>query len=424
MDIETPNAIKLFFPNPSLVQVLFEALANALDAGASEISIHVEIQSFSAPETLNLSITDNGQGFTEESFERFKRLLKTQDSFHKGLGRLVFLNYFGRVAVDSTWGANRRTFIFSESFHGKSNVEKLASEKPDKTTLVFTNFIGERIKSYDDLKPGVLKARIIAQFLPTLLERRRTKRDFKIELDLQTIESNVQKDFISSAEIITPGDLPQLDSILIKDPLLDAYEGIEMLYQIEEGMGEHTLLIAASIDGRTIQLDLLQPSSVPLNHSVIFLFFSKLFEGKADTSRQKLVLPETISEAELLRLLRREVGKALAERIPQIGEKNTQAKEQFEEHFPHLLGFFEETTVGLIDKDEALDIGAQVLQSAEGSLAVRKTGRLLLREVAGTLLTHADRIHPLSESHYSEDERHDRQQLRGGYSQPNCPPIP
>jgi hypothetical protein len=365
MDIETTNAIKLFFPNPSLVQVFFEALANSLDAGAKEISIHVEIQSFSAPESLKISITDDGQGFTAESFERFARLLKTQDSFHKGLGRLVFLNYFGRVAVDSTWDANRRTFIFSESFHGKSNVEKLASEHPNKTTLVFTNFIGERIKSYDDLKPGALKARIIEQFLPTLLERRRSTRDFTIKIDLQAIESNVRKDFFSSAEVITPGDLPQLHSVFIKDPLLDAYDGIEMLYQIKEGMGEHTLLIAASIDGRTIQLDLLQPSSVPLNHSVIFLFFSKLFEGKADTSRQKLVLPETISEAELLRLLRREVGKVLAEKIPQIGEKNTQAKEQFEEHFPHLLGFFEETTVGLIDKDEALDIAQRKFFKAQ-----------------------------------------------------------
>ena len=356
MEIETPNAIKLFFPNPSLVQVFFEAIANALDAGAKEISIQIEIQSFSAPESLSISIKDDGHGFNPESFERFSRLLKTQDSFHKGLGRLVFLNYFGRVAVDSAWGANRRTFIFSESFHGKSNVEKLTSEEPNLTTLVFTNFIGERIKSYDDLKPGVLKARIIEQFLPTLLERRRTKRDFKIKLDLQTIESNVQKDFISSAEIITPGDLPQLDSVLIKDPLLDAYDGIEMLYQVKEGMGEHTLLIAASIDGRTIQLDLLQPASVPLNHSVIFLFFSKLFEGKADTSRQKLVLPVTISEAELLRLLRREVGKVLTEKIPQISEKNIQTKEQFEKRFPHLLGYFEESTVGIIDKDEALDI--------------------------------------------------------------------
>jgi hypothetical protein len=356
MDIETSNAIKLFFPNPSLVQVFFEAIANSLDAGAKEISIQIEIQSFSTPETLKISIADDGKGFTPESFERFARLLKAQDSFHKGLGRLVFLNYFGRVEVDSIWGTNRRTFVFSESFNGKSDLQKLTSPQSDKTTLVFTNFIGERIKSYDDLKPGVLKGRIIEQFLPTLLERRRNNQDFTIKIDLQTVESNAQKDFFSSAEVITPADLPQLESVVITDPLLDAYEGITMFYQVKEGMGEHTRLIAASIDKRTIQLDLLQPTSVPLNHSVIFLFSSKLFEGKADTARQKLVLPETISEADLLRLLRREVGKVLTEKIPQISEKNIQTKEQFEKRFPHLLGYFEESTVGIIDKDEALDI--------------------------------------------------------------------
>lgn len=284
MDIETSNAIKLFFPNPSLAQVFFEAIANSLDAGANEVSIQIEIQSFSAPESLKISITDDGHGFNPESFERFTRLLKTQDSFHKGLGRLVFLNYFGRVAVDSTWDANRRTFIFSESFNGKSDVETLASEQSTLTSLVFTNFIGERIKSYDDLKPGALKARIIEQFLPTLLERRRNNQDFTIKIDLQTVESNAQKDFFSSAEVITPADLPQLESVVIKDSLLDAYDGITMFYQVKEGMGEHTRLIAASIDKRTIQLDLLQPTSVPQTIPSYFCF-------PPSSSRAKLTPP-------------------------------------------------------------------------------------------------------------------------------------
>jgi hypothetical protein len=39
MDVETSNAIRLFFPNPSLVQVFFEAVANSLDAGATEITV-------------------------------------------------------------------------------------------------------------------------------------------------------------------------------------------------------------------------------------------------------------------------------------------------------------------------------------------------------------------------------------------------
>jgi hypothetical protein len=356
VDIETSNAIKLFFPNPSLVQVFFEAVANALDANASEVSINIETQGFRVPESLKVSISDNGNGFTDESFERFKHLLKPQDSFHKGLGRLVYLNYFGRVSIDSVWGSQRRQFVFSENFKGEDDLKELADPLPNRTILEFSNFVRDRVKSYDDLKPGILKELIIEQFLHTLHERKRKGIEFKIRIDLQTSESNPTKDFFSGAEVITASDLPQLDSVIIKDNFLDAFDGVEMCYRVKSGLGERSLLTAVSIDGRTIPIKLIQPNAVPPNHSGIFLFFSKLFEGKADSSRQKLVLPETISEAELLKLLRSAVGDVLAKRIPEIGERNDQVKRQFEHKFPHLLGYFEKATIGLIDKDEALDI--------------------------------------------------------------------
>ena len=144
MDIETSSAIKFFFPNPSLVQVLFEALANALDAGAAEVTIRIEIDGFSAPETLRFTITDNGGGFDDASFDRFCRLLKPRDADHKGLGRLVYLNYFDRVEVDSTWANKRRTFLFSEHFKGASHIETSTSPRPHITRLTFSQFNGTR----------------------------------------------------------------------------------------------------------------------------------------------------------------------------------------------------------------------------------------------------------------------------------------
>jgi len=365
MDIDTSNAIKLFFPSPSLVQVFFEAIANSFDADATKISIKVEIEAFPVSETLKIYIADNGNGFTHESFDRFKRLLKTQDAFHKGIGRLVFLNYFGQIAVDSVWAANRRTFVFSKSFQGESKLEKLAAPQPNRTTLVFTDFVRERIKSFEELKPGALKERIIEQFLPTLHEYRRTNRPFEIRIELETKQTHQQKEFLPGEETITADDLPNLTSVMIQDPFLDAYDGVEMFYGVKSGMGERDLLTAVSIDRRTIPIKLLQPGALPPDHSAIFLFSSKLFEGKADTSRQKLNLPDTISEPELLRVLRREVGKVLTAEIPQIRDKNTQTEKQLEERFPHLLGLFEDTTVGLIDRDEALDIAQRKFFKAQ-----------------------------------------------------------
>lgn len=355
MDIETSSAIRFFFPNPSLVQVLYEALANSLDAGATDVSIRIEIDSFTAAQSLRFIITDNGSGFDDASFERFRRLLKPRDSDHKGLGRLVYLNYFNRVEVDSTWDNRRRTFLFSEDFKGDSHTEDLASPAPQLTKLTFTEFSGQRVKSYDDLKPGALKDRIIEQFLPTLYERHRRGESFMIRLELDTEEKRDDKDFFSTDEVITPEDLPELRSVQINDPTLDAYEGIEMLYQVKSGMGQRKVLTAASIDGRTIPINLIQPNSIPADHSVLCLFFSKLFSGTADTARQKLILPENITDQELRRVLQRELGKVLSEEIDQIGERNEETKEKFEDTFPHLLGFFEEAVVGLIDQDEALD---------------------------------------------------------------------
>ena len=124
MDIETSGAIRLFFPNPSLTLVYFEALANALDAGATDVSISIDIQAFDKPDTLTITVSDNGDGFIDENFDRFKTLLKPRDKFHKGIGRLVFLNYFNRVEVVSTRDRWQRKFSFKEGFDGNAPLTK------------------------------------------------------------------------------------------------------------------------------------------------------------------------------------------------------------------------------------------------------------------------------------------------------------
>ena len=359
MDIETSGAIRLFFPNPSLTLVYFEALANALDAGATEISIDIDVQAFDKPDTLKITVSDNGDGFTDENFERFRKLLRPRDKFHKGIGRLVFLNYFSRVDVTSTRSKWRRTFIFKDGFDGNAPIENLNDEQPAKTTLAFNGFAKDRVKSYDDLKPDVLKPLLIEQFLPTLDARKRDGTAFKISINLKTKESNAQKEFFPHETVITADDLPSMTKITIQDDSLDAFSTIDMHYHVEPVSGKGSLLVAFSIDGRTIPVNLIPASSFPPGYMGMFLFESEMFHSNADSSRQKLILPENLPIEKLYRVLRREVGKVLADMIPKITEKNEKVKEKFEEQFPHLLGYFENDTVGLIDRDDALDIAQQ-----------------------------------------------------------------
>ena len=359
MDIETSGAIRLFFPNPSLALVYFEALANALDASATDVSIDIDVQAYDKPDTLKITVTDNGDGFTEENFDRFKTLLKPRDKFHKGIGRLVFLNYFDRVEVVSTRDKWQRKFVFKEGFDGNAPLQEIEQAQDAKTTLTFTGFTGARVKSYDDLKPDAIKPLLIEQFLRTLDARKRDDKAFKISISLKTIESNAQKEFFPHEVAITPDELPSMTKIAIQDDSLDAFSTIDMHYHVEPVSGKGSLLIAFSIDGRTIPVSLISPSSFPAGYLGVFLFESEMFHSNADSSRQKLVLPEGLPVASLYRVLRREVGKVLADKIPQITEKNKKVKETFEEKFPHLLGYFEDDTVGLIERDDALDVAQQ-----------------------------------------------------------------
>lgn len=359
MDIETAGAIRLFFPNPSLTLVYFEALANALDAGATEVSIDIDIQAFDKPDTLKITVSDNGDGFTDENFERFRKLLRPRDKFHKGIGRLVFLNYFKRVNVTSTRNNWQRNFIFKDGFDGNAPLENMKDEQPAKTALAFNSFAKDRVKSYDDLKPDALKPLLIEQFLPTLDARKRDGKTFKISINLKTNESNAQKEFFPHETTITQDDLPSMTKITIQDNSLDAVSAIDMHYHIEPTAGKGKSLTAFSIDGRTIPANLIPHTSFPPGYLCVFLFESEIFHSNADSSRQKLMLPDGIQEARLFRVLRRELGKVLAEKIPQITKKNKQIKEKFEEQFPHLLGFFDNDTVGLIDRDDALAIAQQ-----------------------------------------------------------------
>lgn len=356
MDIETSGAIRLFFPNPSLTLVYFEALANALDAGATEVSIDIDVQAYDKPDTLKVTVTDNGDGFTDENFERFKTLLKPRDKFHKGLGRLVFLNYFERVEISSVWGKSQRKFTFKSGFDGNAPIQDVQEEQQNRTSLIFTGFSKERVKAYDDLKPDALKPMIIEQFLPTLDARKRDGKAFKIVINLATDESNAQKEFFPHETTITPDDMPSMTKVTIKDESLDAISTIDMFFHIKQVSGKGGSLTAFSIDGRTIPANLIPASSFPLGYLCVFLFESDIFHTSTDTARQKLVLPEGLQEARLYRVLSREVGKILSEHIPLITEKNEQTKTQFEEKFPHLLGYFEKDTVGLIDRDDALAI--------------------------------------------------------------------
>ena len=141
MKAKIGQAVKMFFGNSSLEMVYFEAIANALDANATDIKINIQADSYKNSKTLKDWIDDNGVGFTDARFEKFSNLFDVDDANHKGLGRLVYLCYFETVAVESYYeDTYLRKFQFTDSFDGKSEVEEIAIHKSG-TTFAMSGYI-------------------------------------------------------------------------------------------------------------------------------------------------------------------------------------------------------------------------------------------------------------------------------------------
>ena len=360
MKFETNYAIKLFFPSPAFIQIYLEAVANALDADANKIDITISTDGeIRNPRHLEIIISDNGVGFTPERFEKFKEIKEPNDPHHKGMGRLVYLKYFSTIEVESYYRGGKRLFTFTDSFDGESRETRDANDHPTGTKLTFRNFVGERIKSYDDLKPTSLKEQLLEHFLPQFLEMKSAKKEFRVSVNLQTESSNEQYEFFPDKVTLSQEDVPNFSSKTFKDDSIDVVSEIEILYLIRERTRQQENLFAMCIDGRTLRLPsqrFLQPTAIPPAYSVIFLFESDLFTGNSDSSRQKMTLPDTVSEPLLLRRLRKEVSQILNAEVPEIQERNTSIKHQLSEKYPHLTGYFEEDTVGLINRDEAIEM--------------------------------------------------------------------
>lgn len=353
MDLAPKNAIPLFFPNATYEQVYFEAVANALDAGASEIKIKIEIEEFSKPETLEVTITDNGIGFTDERFCRFVELAEPEDKYHKGLGRLVYLKYFSEVNFESQYDGKKRSFTFSNDFKNSSQIEDHAGGTG--TSLLFKKFCGQKVKSYDDLKPQSIKTSLLEQFFPLFYDMKKNNSEFKITVQLFTDVNNDTYGFFPDIQSITIEDIPELEEETFDDTT-SLFGDIQMYSKVESNYSGKSLISSICVDGRALPFDLVPTKSLPTGYKAIFLFQSEAFQGKVDESRQNLRLSNDKGiEQQLRGLLRSKVSEVLVQQVPEILERNNDVKQQFNNRYPHLTGYFDEETVGLIDKSESLE---------------------------------------------------------------------
>lgn len=370
MRVNTKQAVRLFFQNPSLEQVFKEAIANSLDANATNIKINVFIDSFEKQETLQLTISDNGEGFTEKRYEKFCELLKVEEDSHKGVGRLVYLSYFDTIEIDSAFDGHHRKFTFNDTFDKDKTDMTIVpdADSPQETKIIFKDCSLQRLSSYAVITPDYLKRQILQEFFPRFYLMRKGGRDFSISFNIEIPHKN-KKHLIGSYHTeISKDDVPDMLNVPIKSDTLDLFANTSMDYVAEkvDGFKETFLMTALCVDNRTKVLDdIIAPENLPSNgYRFIFILHSSYFKGKVDPARQVLTLSDQ-EQRTIKTLFRDKVAEVIEKDIPSIKERNQKTKESLFKTYPHLVGYFTEGEVGIVNRSKSIEDAQKKFMKAQ-----------------------------------------------------------
>lgn len=341
----------MFFSQSSFDMVYLEAVANALDAGASNIQIHFSASTLSNEKSFNLVISDNGIGFTDERYKKFCRLLDVDkdDKAHRGLGRLVYLFYFDKVKVSSHYNGNQyREFNFDNDFGAQKadNSSTLEDNHDSGSILEMTGYNLKKLKTADFANAEWIRRRILKKFYSLLYKAKKENRDIII-----TIQTTIGT--TNDVRIISAASMPDLEEkTIVTKHSLDGE--MTLYYSINEcDAKDSSVITAISIDNRNESIDVFADDRIPVGYDMVFILYSDTFQGQTDATRQIITLrPDTLRM--LQKTFRDEILTLLAERAPKVIEETQHEAEQINDQFPHLRGYFEENTIGISSKADVI----------------------------------------------------------------------
>lgn len=382
MKIEIKDALKKFFPNPSFDMIYSEAVANALDAQATSISIKVELTEFQDADSLTLCIRDNGVGFTAERYKRFSTLLQTADTHHKGLGRLIFLHYFGKVEVESVFDSTKRsTFVYDENFNGDPRAIDAIEPTASYTELRFSSFKNQKLHKKKNISPGAIKQYLTEHFLPRFYAMR--QRGLSLEITISSTTNST-----ADSEVLTLSDLPVFKEYLIPDLGADLFgKSARLLYRIQNMTATPSSLYIC-VDGRAYPQKTLKDVLLPAGVSATFFLESEIFDGKVNDARDGVNLDSAESSA-IQDVLLSSINNVIGREIPGLTERNERTKQSLATRYPHLEGFFDLNTIGLLDEAASLERAQRAFNRAQKEVLGAST---ITEEVYEQALDQAARV--------------------------------
>lgn len=401
------KAARLFHKEAKLPLVYIEAVANAIDWHADDVSINIRYQKANVKESLTIEIKDNGKGIDDSGFFRFLHVNEPADDAHRGIGRLAFVSNFSQVSVVSRTSTELRRFDFDETMDQCKPVSNDSMETG--TTVLMSNYSKGRVRDNKFITAVSVKALLLKEFFPLLHHKKVSGSALKITIS--EVVSDESGNVVDTAKaVLDISELPILKEVPFDPTPAMIPEGMKLLYHINRKYSGKSMICGFNIDGRSYAVNSISEANVPPDTQAIFLLYSSYFNGRTDETREFA----TIDEEDITKLKKRlaqEVDVLLKSEIPAIKDANDAIKAEVKDRYPHLGHYFPDDTAGLVVRQDIIDkatdifvrnqqsiLDANDLNEDELRLAMEMGARVLMQYILFRNKT-LEQLEQINESH-------------------------
>lgn len=225
-DIYYPGILAGVRKSKEPLQPIYEAFTNAFESLKSsfsntsdgKISICLFLNSGTTTDDFifdYLTIEDNGSGFNDINFDRFKKYRDTRKGFHnKGTGRIQFMHFFDTACFDSTFKENgnycQRTLTLSKKYMSQnaiiSHVPPVQVNANATKTVLTLRVLLDQTKDqrcFDKITAQDLKQKLINRYMMEFCAHRQNFPTILIKEYINGKEDSVKH--------IRQEDIPQID---------------------------------------------------------------------------------------------------------------------------------------------------------------------------------------------------------------------
>jgi len=366
--------------------VLFESITNSIQSNSTNITCNFNYNNVIANDGENnlatikvdtISITDNGDGLTDENYKSFSRYrTKFKKSLGcKGVGRFVFLKVYNSALYVSNLKLTDEIRKIKFDFDFDTDNLEIKKDKVliNKTTITLHS-LNEKYLNYDkkidrriDLDINEIKSKVLNHLIPVLFFYK--ENDVKIKIKLLDEYSNLSVK-------ISPNDIPKL---LIKDFMVSNGDGLthkfRLSYKIDKKDGVLNAFYCAN--KRTVcefsDKDL--KISMPYGYSGFMLLESEYFDKKVNHDRNDFdiypVKKDMFSPLswEVINIgVKKSVGDLIKKGVPETKQINKEKLQEIKNERPYLIQHIQPEDIelaGFLDKQEIIEKAKKSFDNAK-----------------------------------------------------------